>query len=270
MELIKAKSAPQVWLSAVEHLNQCDQREDYDVFLNIAEPTVLTAEDAAVYKLVDTFLTSHGGFSINTVAETIFPLDEYLHGGAKGVFDHYPSKMKAIHKSRKDGRWGCYALRMLRQVDLMGREFNPLQDMVEKIRKFGKWRACYEMGRGRPFEDDIPIYDPALDRKPVYGNLPCLSHLSIKVHDGRVRFNATYRSHNYVQRLLGNLVGLGRLQYFMARETGLEVDSLTINSTFARLDKGSENGAGRSWGQRDIEVLIARCRAIYSAQPAAA
>ena len=50
------------------------------------------------------------------------------------------------------------------------------------------------MNRGHPFEDDIPIYDPATDRKRLYGG-PCLSHLSIKVHDGKVRFNATYRSH---------------------------------------------------------------------------
>lgn len=98
------------------------------------------------------------------------------------------------------------------------------------------------MVRAAPFEDDIPIYEPATDRKRLYGG-PCLSHLSIKVHDGKVRFNATYRSHYYIRRLLGNLVGLGRLQYFFARETGLEIGTLTINSTFARLDTGS----GRHW-----------------------
>ena len=110
------------------HLSSCDDHEDYDVILNVAEPTVLSAQDAAIYKKVDAFLTEHGGFSIPTVAETIFPLDEYLHGGARGVFDIYPPKMQVIQKARDDGRWGCYALRMLRKVELRGREFNPLED----------------------------------------------------------------------------------------------------------------------------------------------
>lgn len=269
MELIKAQTAPEVWLSAVEHVSVCPDQEDFDVFLNVAEPTVLSLQDRAVYNEVNTFLELHGGYSVHTVAETIFPLDEYLHGGAHGVFELYPPKMQAIQKARDDGRWGSYALRILRQVDFEGKTFNPLEDMVKKIKDFGQYRASFEIGAGRPFEDEIPIYDPAKDRKRIYGG-PCLSHLSIKVHDGNVRFNATYRSHYYVQRLLGNLVGLGRLQYFLARETGLKVGVLTINSTFARLDTGSQNGTGRRWGKHDVEALIRRCRAIYDAKPQAA
>jgi hypothetical protein len=73
-----------------------------------------------------------------------------------------------------------------------------------------------------------------------------------------------------VRRLLGNLVGLGRLQYFLARETKLAVGGLTINSTFARLDAGSDAGSRGRWTKRDVEALIARCRAIYDANPAQA
>jgi hypothetical protein len=90
------------------------------------------------------------------------------------------------------------------------------------------------------------------------------------VHEGKVRFNATYRSHYYVRRLLGNLVGLGRLQFFVAREAGLDVGGLTINSTFARLDTGSGDGSGGRWGKRDVTALIACCRALYDAKSAAA
>jgi hypothetical protein len=80
------------------------------------------------------------------------------------------------------------------------------------MKNHSNYKACHELSSGRQFEDDIPIYDGALDRKPSYGNLPCLSHVSIKVDDRKVRLNATYRSHYYTQRLLGNLIGLGRLQ----------------------------------------------------------
>jgi hypothetical protein len=269
MEMIKGQTAPAVWLAAVEHLSGCGDHEDFDVFLHVAEPTVLSKPDAAVYEEVDSFLTTRGGFSVHTIAETIFPLDEYLHGGAPGVFNDFPSKIRAIQKARDDGNWGSYAYRILRQKDMHGETFNPLEDLVKKITNHGKYRASFEMNRGHPFEDDIPIYDPATDRKRLYGG-PCLSHLSIKVHDGKVRFNATYRSHYYVRRLLGNLVGLGRLQFFVAREAGLEVGGLTINSTFARLDTGTGDGCGGRWGKRDVSALIARCRAIYDAKSVAA
>lgn len=269
MELIKGQTAPAVWLAAVEHLTGCSDAEDFDVFLHIEEPTVLSTADASVYREVDGFLVSHGAFSIHTVAETIFPLDEYSRNGLRGLFDDYPSKLRGIQKARTDGNWGSYSSRIFRQKDFEGNTFNPLEDILKKITKHGKYRASFELGHGRPFEDDIPIYDPATDRKRLYGG-PCLSHLSIKVHDGKVRFNATYRSHYYVRRLLGNLVGLGRLQYFLAREAKLEVGGLTINSTFARLDAGSGEGSGGHWTKREVEALIARCRAIYDASAAAA
>jgi hypothetical protein len=268
MELIKGQTAPSVWLAAVKHLEGCPDQEDFDVILHVAEPTVLSKPDAAVYREVDRFLTSHGAFSVHTVAETIFPLDEYQRNGAKGVFKEFPSKIRAIQKGRNDANWGSYAYRFLRQQDARGEVYNPLEELVAKITAHSKYRASFELNAGRPLEEDIPIYDAVTDRKRFYGG-PCLSHLSIKVHDGRVRLNATYRSHYYVKRLLGNLVGLGRMQYFLAKETKLEIGALTINSTFACLDTGSSDTGGR-WGKRDVDSLIARCRDLYEVNCAAA
>lgn len=269
MELIKGRSLPEVWLKAASYLASRPGYEDFDVFLAISDPIALSAEDASVVKLVDGFLVRRGGFSVNTVAETIFPLDEYVRNGAKGVFELYAPKITEIHKDRSDARWGCYALRMLHQVGLDGKAFNPLEKVVDKIKKHGKYRAANEIGMGRPSEEDIPIYNPALDRNQYYGGMPCLSHVSIKVHDGLIRINATYRSHNYMQRLLGNLVGLGRLQYFIARETGLKVGQLTINSTFARLDVGPQNGKSCKWGVNDVKKLVGQCSDVYDVASAA-
>jgi hypothetical protein len=269
MQLIQDATAPAVWLAAVEHVAGCPSGEDFDVFLHIGEPTVLTAADALVYREVDQFLVSHGAFSVHTVAETIFPLDEYQRNGARGVFDDYPEKVRSIQKARTDGSWGSYSYRILRQKDHNGKTFNPLEDMVAKIANHRNYRASFEIGMGRPFEDDIPIYDPATDRRLLRGG-PCLIHISIKIHGGKIWLNATYRSHYYMCKLLGNLVGLGRLQYFLARETGLAVGGLTINSTFAVLDTGQGKGAGGHWTKREALGLIARCRAIYDNEAAAA
>ena len=268
MELIKAQTAPAVWLAAVEHVQGCDKHEDFDVILHVTEPTVLSKQDRAVYQEVDKFLVGYGAFSIHTVAETIFPLDEYLRKGATSVYGEFPAKIQAIQKGRDDGNWGSYAYRFLRQKDATGEFFNPLKELVAKIADHGKYRASFEMNAGRPLEEDIPMYDAVTDRKRLYGG-PCLSHLSIKVHDGKVRLNATYRSHYYVRRLLGNLVGLGRLQYFIANETKLGIGTLTINSTFARVDTGGGDSCGK-WGIREVNALIGRCRSLYDTEPLAA
>lgn len=268
MKLIPAETTPSVWFAAADYLAERPHGEDFDVILHVDKPTVLSVADREVYLEVDRFLVSHGAFGIHTVAETIFPLDEYLRCGADGVFREYPEKILAIQKARDDGNWGCYAYRFLRQKDADGTIYNPLEQLIIKIKEHGQYRASFELGPGQhPFESAIPIYEPAVDRKRLYGG-PCLSHLSIKVHEGKIRFNATYRSHYYMRRLLGNLVGLGRLQYFVARETGLEVGELTINSTFARLDTATGSECNGHWTKKDIKELLARCREIYAGSAA--
>ncbi len=59
MEMIKSQTAPAVWLAAVEYLDDCPNNEDFDVFLHVAEPTVLSKLDVAAYTEVDSFLTEH-------------------------------------------------------------------------------------------------------------------------------------------------------------------------------------------------------------------
>lgn len=262
MELIKGDTCPSTWLKAVEYLSTCKVHEDFDVFLGVERPTPYSKGDRVVHDIVDAFLRDHGGSRIETVAETIFPLSDYSRGGPKGVYHDYPQRMRRIRAVRSDRRWGTYALRLVEpRTDAKERSYVPLEALVSKIKNLGKFRAAHELNIG-PIESDIEVYDPNRDRLRPYGG-PCLSHLSFKVHEGRIRLNATYRSHFYIQRLLGNLIGLARLQVFVAKEAGLSVGPLAINSTFARLDTGGENGKGTKWSTRDVMKLIADCRAAY-------
>jgi hypothetical protein len=71
--------------------------------------------------------------------------------------------------------------------------------------------------------------------------------MSFKIVPGAVRtltLTAMYRNHFYIEKLLGNLIGLGRLMAFVGRETGLQVGALTVISTHAEIDK--PNRARRS------------------------
>lgn len=258
MELLQGRTIPEVWLKAVQHVHACPHHEDFDVFLHVREPTILEANDRQIYEILDAFFKRHGAQSIHTVAETIFPLDEYMRGGREAVFESYPPRIKTIHAARADRNWGTYAYRLLRQKDRDGKIYNPLKEMVAKIRAHGKYTASFELGMGLPLEEDIPIYDGSTDRRRLRGG-PCLSHISMKVHDGAIRLNATYRSHYYVRRLFGNLVGLGRLQYFLASETGLAIGGLTINSTYATVDTGNGGECGGHFTKHDVDKLVAEC-----------
>ncbi|MEP0315141.1 MAG: hypothetical protein ABJL57_01350 [Hyphomonas sp.] len=271
MNLIKGRTVPEVWVKAARYLQDCKDHDDFDVILHVSHPTELSTEDSLIVDHVDNLLKNHGGGRIYTVAETIFPISDYVRGGREGVFQTYPERMKRIHACRRDKRWGCYAMRMLRQTDLDGTTFNPLEKIIEKMNAARKYKACYELVPGRPVLDeednaaDVTTYDPATDRNPYYGNLPCLSLASFKYDKStnQVRLNATYRSHYYMQRALGNLIGLGRLQYFVARESGADVGPLTINSTYAKLDTGKSGGGDGTWSRADISELIATCESLY-------
>jgi hypothetical protein len=63
---------------------------------------------------------------------------------------------------------------------------------------------------------------------------------------------AQYRNHYYVEKLLGNLIGLGRLMAFVGAETGTKVGALTVISTHAEIDSLKAS-------RQDITKLIDAC-----------
>lgn len=237
-----------VWLEAVEHLERNGRTRN--LLLEIESPAELTRADRAVVGLVDPVLREHCGTNVLTVAGTIFPFGLYKKVGAKDL----PSRFVAIMgKAKVKGSWGTYAMRLMSRPGKKPKEtINPLYEVVRKLKKASTdgvgYNSNYELGAHAPedlFADDVgcevPLYDPAQDRKLI-SNYPCLSHLTFKLI-GRetVELTAIYRSHYYLERALGNLVGLSQLMRFVAIEAGLKSGRLTCLSTDAQLDT-------KSWG----------------------
>src|SRR6266851_3521696 len=103
---------------------------------------------------------------------------------------------------------------------------------------------------------ELTLYDPIRDAGPVM-NRQCLSFLSFKVIDSTPRsllLTALYRNHYYVERLLGNLIGLGQLMQFVADEVKVAVGGLTIVSTHAEVDSAAPRG--------EIAALLRSCAAL--------
>ncbi len=102
---------------------------------------------------------------------------------------------------------------------------------------------------------ELSLFDPVrdVDNSPYGGQ--CLSFLSFKIMPGSPRtliLTAQYRNHYYIEKLLGNLIGLGRLMSFVAREADLAVGALTIVSTHAEIDLPAKAKRG------EIQALLAQ------------
>ncbi len=255
MKPICGETRGETWLKAVRHLRHCDELEDYNVVLEVKAPNVCTEGDKLIDARVDALLRGAGVLPLNSVAETIFPATEYRLHGSKGVYTIYPEEV--FPGIRPVLGWGTYAQRLLRGRGRDGEVIKPLEKCVQKMKaqlskeEGGAKRACYELTLAT--EDDayeLPIYRPANDQANTYGR-PCLSHVSLKItRDRKLNLTALYRSHYYMERALGNLLGLARLQGFVAKETGLGIGTLVCISTYARLDLRA------GWGITKVDELL--------------
>lgn len=220
-------SCARAWVAAASAIAKAG--EAYNVIIDVDRPVVHDVKDHSVISLVDRFLRGQEQNPVSTVANTIFPQALYESHGAPLFYREYLKLYDRL--SRK--RWGTYFERMVRHRKLDGSEYNPLDKLIERLRgrkaAVQRHKSAYELA----------VYDPLFDGRVFRGG-QCLSFLSFKLHPERgLTLTAMYRNHAYITRCLGNLIGLGRLQAFVAKESGFPVGPLTCISTHAELDTGA-------------------------------
>ena len=254
------RTCAQAWLEAAVAVNSKPQHEANNVLINISDPLAETHADVQIMTTVDNFLRSAPQRSImplQSVANTIFPDRLYRYYGRPEFYSVYAEVYKRI---RKGGDWGRYFERMIQRPTSTGEAINPLERLVIKMHKNAyvqnrRYRNVYEL----PISDsafDMPVYDVERDANRVR-NGPCLSFLSFKLdQDNRVMLTAVYRNHYYIQRLLGNLIGLARLMEFVGSEAEVEVGSLTVVSTHAVVE------TPHGYRRQDVEKLFSDCNKI--------
>lgn len=234
VKLIEADTRLDAWMAGATHL--LHHGPALNIVLAIRFPS-RGRNDPAATERIDTFLVAADQLPMHSVAETIFPGSEYTRRGLRGVFETYPEQVYPSIKKHPSIRWGTYAQRLVRRNVAAGEQINPLKQMIDKMNDelaaTRTKKSCYELGIAEG-EYDLPLYSPARDGTPRMG-LPCLSHLSFKLFDGAVHLTALYRSHDYVYKVPGNLLGLARLQACVAHETQQAVGSLIVHSSYAFL-----------------------------------
>jgi thymidylate synthase len=199
---------------------------------------------------VDAFFENHDTKRIETVANTIFPEALYRRYGAPAFFERFRDNVLPKVRSRGKKSWsGYYLERKMQLPQLEGEPINQLTEIIGRL-KDPNVRALNKF--------ELSVFDPTrdVDGSPYGGQ--CLSFASFKlIGDGnerRLALTAMYRNHYYIEKLLGNLIGLGRLLQFVGEESGIAAGSLTVLSTHATVDV--KNG---KWNRDDINTLLANC-----------
>jgi thymidylate synthase len=245
------------WLAAVKlvdsqhgHHGQ-PGHQAMNVIVNVDDPTAAATLAHPVVSHVDDFLMARDK-SVETVANTIFPNTLYARHGNPGFISVF--NQRVLPKVRKNKNWsGYYFERMTARAKADGSNLDQLSDLVARIR---------DKSTKSLHNHQIVVFDPERDATDsVYGG-QCLSFLNFHLLPTKPKtlvLTAQYRNHYYIEKLLGNLIGLGRLMAFIAKETDTLVGNLTIVSTHATIDL--PDGASR----QDVLNLIVRCE-----QPAAA
>ena len=237
VKTIESNYRLEAWMKAVEFL--LDHGPTLSVVLVIGLPGS-SGQRRSASGYIDNFLVDNDQLPMHSVAETIFPGYEYRKRGLRGVFEVYPDEVYPAIRKSPGIRWGTYAYRLVRRQRANGEIMNPLEQMIEKMKKelatSAPKRSCYDLGVAEG-EYDLPLYNTAKDGTRHMGG-PCLSHLSFKLFEGAVHLVALYRSHDYAYKVPGNLLGLARLQDCVARETGQCVGSLVVHSSYAFLSGG--------------------------------
>jgi len=233
------------WVAAASAISAA--ADAYNVVIDVDNPTKFEDQDNTVIRLVDTFLRDRDLNSISTITNTIFPEALYRKHGSPKFYDVYHTE---VYDKLTTVRWGLYFERLTRHQDGKGETYNPLQETIDKLKTVKEsdqqYKSVYELA----------VYDPLVDRRYLRGG-QCLSFLSFKVHPQRgLCLTATYRNQTYVTRCLGNLIGLGMLQDFVAKQAGMEVGSLTCIATHAELD------IGKGWGIIDARKLVTDAAAL--------
>lgn len=248
----------EAWLAASQAVHALPGHEAHHVLIDIEDPVGEIDADRAVIAELDTYLKEHSEtkFVVRTVANTIFPQSTYEDHGAPEFYDVYINKVfPKLKRSTRD--WGRYFERMMAYPTPNGPD-NLLDKLVCKMKR--------NIKGGSPFRNiyELPIYNPIKDAEGSPRGGQCLSFLSFKLDkDRRIMLSAVYRNHYYTEKLLGNIIGLGRLMQFVADETGATVGPLSILSTHAVVDNGGAS-------QAQLKALHTTCAVILAQSPKAA
>jgi thymidylate synthase len=231
--LINGEHIGDTWFKAMNYLKTVN----YDTYNLIAEINNPVVNEEKLHQKLNSVLNEIGDQSIETVANTIFPVGLYDKNKSREFLYSRFMNLYPTLRQISDNSRGTYFGRLVAWNFESGSEhaFNQLEHTINKLTQVrhvkNRIRVRYEMA----------IYDPLLDHNSTMG-FPCMSFISIKIRQDYIDMTAIYRNQHFIQKAYGNYVGLGQLLDFIARESGFNKGKLTCIATHAglgKIDKGN-------------------------------
>ncbi|TGD36360.1 hypothetical protein EB834_20015 [Brevibacterium aurantiacum] len=161
--------------------------------------------------------------------------EEVFNAAANTLYSRYTSISEQLAQFNKTG---TYFQRMIAWNNYKDPAYNQLSARIRIL------RSMHSRGIGRFNASDITVEGDA-ERFAASGvqsyssaderlrGFPCLVHIDLSVVDNRINLLAVYRHQYLITKAYGNMVGLARLQRFLAEQSGYEVGELSIMASFA-------------------------------------
>ena len=259
MKAIEAESLSAAWVAGMRHLLGSASGKA----VNVAVGFSTIDEDVGIRSALDKFLETTAStkprknvLAVETVASTLFPQSWYVPDRATDPREHlYRMRERAARVHRRitgPNERETYFDRLVAYRSSSGEAVNQLEDQVVRLRRElghnGPKSSAYELGISEP--GDLRIQQPGSDRLML--GFPCLSHISLTLHDGAIHLTALYRNQGFLRKAYGNYVGLARLARFFATEVGVGVGEILVVASHADAEIDVA-------GKRELERLLAAC-----------
>jgi thymidylate synthase len=192
-----------------------------NLITEVETPTVL---DPAWLQKYDP-LSVGAGDRLSVVAKVLFPPSRPYHGETR---DQYYSRWAAVlQRARKTGKlhssWGSTYFERLLSI---GGSDNQIERAIHVLSSWPRREAAIVAHLSAPHLDKL---------KPI--GSPCLQFVELLWGtDDVIDLVAVYRNHDYLNKALGNFIGLGRLLDFIAKESDKSPGKVVCHSVHAYCD----------------------------------
>jgi thymidylate synthase len=206
----------EAWLDALQIMVNAKARRAVHVTLRVADSTIDRPEIRALAQgLIDDYNIGkeerHKLWSVATTRNTIMPVSWARRNPEPAdLATYYRDRYSELRKTSAS-KYGTYFGRLVAypRDDKHANQYDQLSRVVDRLRREhgprGTFKSsCYELS----------IYSERHDTNLI--SFPCLAHVSLHVHDGKLNMQAVYRNEYLVGRAYGNYWGLAELLNYIA------------------------------------------------------
>lgn len=249
---VEADNLSEGWLAAALALHRGPDQKLVHLIVRITAPGI---EDAEIRAAAEALIATENADraekdempAVDTTRNTLFP-------AAWARRNPKPENLGEYYRERytKDGlrgfgpnKDGTYFGRIVRYPrDESESEFGDQLAMT-----VAKLRTELSISASISSRYEISIYNEQQDEKMRMG-FPCLAHISLHLHEGKLTMQAIYRNEYIIARGYGNFLGLAELQAYIAKAVGVELGELVMTIGHGEMDaqKGrAEVALGDLW-----------------------